>query len=141
MQFTTLMTMMTMFIIPAVDAFTTSVSYDTIYDNDAVSSSSVACSNKLFSVGFPSFGTIPTFPNIGGSSVVTGFNAPQCVTCWKLTLSKNSVFVIVIDTAGEGFNLSEEAMNTLTDGQAVKLGRVSGVNAVQMDSIEHCGIL
>ena len=35
-------------------------------------------------------------------------------TCWNVTYEGNTITVTVIDSAGDGYNLSEEAMNTLT---------------------------
>ena len=53
-------------------AQTVSVSYDTVYDNKAGSLSTVACSDGsnglITKYGYKTFGAIPQFPNIGGSS-------------------------------------------------------------------------
>jgi hypothetical protein len=35
-------------------------------------------------------------------------------TCWNITYQDQTITVTVIDTAGDGYNLSEEAVNTLT---------------------------
>ena len=35
-------------------------------------------------------------------------------TCWTVTYNGETITVTVIDYAGDGYNLSEEAMNTLT---------------------------
>ena len=35
-------------------------------------------------------------------------------TCWNITFQGQTITVTVIDRAGDGYNLSEEAMNTLT---------------------------
>ena len=147
MQFITMITMMIVFIISAVDtivATTVTVTYTDIYDNPETSLYSVSCStgsNGLINKGFMTFGDVIDFPNIAGSSIVTGWNSPNCVSCFQLTWPNNgkSIYVLVIDTAAEGFNLSEEAMNDLTGGEAVKLGRINNVNAIEVDRT-HCGI-
>lgn len=40
----------------------------------------------------------------------------HCVTgtCWNVTFQGQTITVTVIDHADDGFNLSEEAVNTLT---------------------------
>ena len=103
------------------------VRYDQTYDNSGQSLSTVSCSNGpngLLTKGFTTFGSLPTFPNIGAAAAVTGFNSPECGSCWKLTYNGTSVTVTAMDHAGDGFNLSLESMNTLTNGQAVSLGVV-----------------
>lgn len=115
----------------------THVSWDFVYDQGTQSLSTVACSdgsNGLLTKGYNVFDDLPTFPNIGGSSVVASWNSPSCgwsllafrfisnvdgslwVTgsCWNITYQGETITVTVIDSASDGFNLSEEAMNTLT---------------------------
>lgn len=58
----------------------TRVTYDTVYDQAADSLNNVACSNGpngLITKGYKTFGDIPTFPYIGGSSVAS-WNSPNC---------------------------------------------------------------
>ena len=71
---------------------------------------------------------------------MTGFASAGCGTCWQLTDSTTgvSIFVTAIDVALNGFNIAEEAMNTLTDGQAVFLGRIDAA-ATQVDK-SNCGL-
>ena len=59
----------------------TSVSWDPHYDHSSQSLASVACSdgrNGMMTKGFRVFGDLPTFPNIGGASAITGWNSPNC---------------------------------------------------------------
>jgi len=59
----------------------TRVSWDSTYDNGAQSLSTVACSDGtrgLLTKGYKVFSDLPTFPNVGGSSVVAGWNSPNC---------------------------------------------------------------
>ncbi|KAF9781691.1 SnodProt1 [Thelephora terrestris] len=118
----------------------TSVTYDTVYDQATDSLDNVACSNGpngLLTKGYKVFGDIPTFPNISGSSVAY-WNSPNCGSCWNITYQGETITVTVIDYAGDGFNLSEEAMNTLTGGEAVELGVVDATS-VQVDE-SFCGM-
>jgi len=109
------------------------VSYDTVYDNKAGSLATVACSdgeNGLLTAGFTTFGSLPKFPFIGGAPAVTGWNSASCGTCWNITyvntkgVSK-TISVLAIDVGGANFNIAKAAMDTLTNGQATQLGRVT----------------
>ncbi|KAJ3994697.1 Cerato-platanin [Lentinula boryana] len=120
--------------------------YDTAYDDASGSLSTVACSdgtNGLLTKGYTTFASLPSFPNIGAFGVVEGYNSVNCGTCWQITYSSNgastTLNVLAVDHAGEGLiNVSEEAMNTLTNGNAVAFGAVT-VSAVQVDA-SVCGI-
>jgi len=121
-------------------------SFDTVYDNKAQSLNTVACStgsNGLVTAGFTTFGSLPTFPNIGGAPAITGFNDPDCGSCWNLTFTnskgaKKSVVITAIDVSTPDFNIGETAMNTLTGGQAVQLGRVP-ITATRL-AASACGL-
>ncbi|KAJ7773201.1 Cerato-platanin-domain-containing protein [Mycena metata] len=87
----------------------------------------VACSNGVHGLehlGYTNFGSLPTFPFIGGAGAVEAFDSVNCGTCWQLTYTngsgaKKSINVLAIDHAAAGtFNIALEAMNTLTGGQA-----------------------
>ncbi len=121
--------------------FAVTVSYDEAYDNASVSIEDVVCADGprgLNTKGFPTFGSLPTFPNIGGAAAISGFNSPQCGTCWELTYNGESINVLAIDHADVGFNISLEAMNTLTDGQAVFLGQIDA--SVRQVQASVCGL-
>ncbi|GAW06681.1 cerato-platanin 7 [Lentinula edodes] len=104
--------------VPILTAATTladQLRFDTTYDNANQSLSTVACSdgvNGLLTKGFTTFGSLPTFPNIGGASAVTGFNSPN----WDST----TLSILAIDV-GSGFVVSQEAMDNLTNDNAVAL--------------------
>ncbi|KAF8626370.1 hypothetical protein AX15_005020 [Amanita polypyramis BW_CC] len=144
MKFSTLLASLALLAVPV---FTTTVSYDTLYDNAAGSLNTVACSDGPFGLeqrGYTTFGSLPHFPNIGGAFAVADRNSPACGTCWRLTyvnprgVSK-SINIIAIDHAGpDTFNIALSAMNALTDNQAVALGRVT-VTANQVDA-SVCGL-
>ncbi|KZT01890.1 Cerato-platanin [Laetiporus sulphureus 93-53] len=117
------------------------VAYDQTYDNSAQSLSTVACSdgtNGLLTKGYTTFGSLPDFPYIGAAAAVTGWNSAECGTCWQLSYDGNTINVLAIDHAGSGFNIALEAMNALTDNEAVALGRVTAT-ATQVDA-SVCGL-
>ncbi|GJJ11051.1 hypothetical protein Clacol_005282 [Clathrus columnatus] len=118
-----------------------SVSFDTIYDNPAGSTSTTACSNGPhggLELRFPTFGSFPNFPNIGGASVISGFGSANCGTCWELEFQGNSINVMAIDVALNGFNIAEAAFDTLTNGQAENVGRINAT-ATQVPAF-NCGL-
>ncbi|KAF8577415.1 hypothetical protein K439DRAFT_1639737 [Ramaria rubella] len=121
-------------------ADTETVSFDNTYDNSAGSLNTVSCSdgpNGL--VGrFPTFGQLPSFPNIGGSQAVAGFGSPNCGSCWALTFEGVTINVTAIDHAAAGFNIAEAALNTLTKGQAAFLGRINA--SVTQLPASSCGL-
>ncbi|KAG0706467.1 cerato-platanin-related secreted protein [Suillus ampliporus] len=129
-------------------ATTYTVSYDTAYDISSTSLNTVACSdgsNGMETRGYTTFGSIPSFPYIGGAPQITGWNSPYCGSCWQISYTGSSglttITVTAIDVGDatrEGFNLSLEAMNALTGGQAQSLGRVS-VTATQVGA-SACGL-
>ncbi|KAI1427315.1 eliciting plant response-like protein [Xylaria sp. FL1777] len=118
------------------------VAYDQGYDDPNRSMTAVACSDGVNGLttryGWTTQGQIPRFPNIGAAEIVTGWNSAGCGTCWTLTYNGRSVTVLAVDHAGSGFNLALSAMNTLTNGQAVALGRVEAT-AVQV-APSACGL-
>lgn len=118
-----------------------SVSYDTGYDDGSRSLTAVSCSdgpNGLMTrYGWQTQAQVARFPYIGGAPAVGGWNSPGCGTCWKLTWNGRSINVLAIDRSS-GFNIALDAMNALTNGQAVNLGRVEA-DAQQVD-VSACGL-
>lgn len=122
------------------------VTFDTVYDNSTQSLAIVACSNGsngLLTRGFTTFGSLPSFPRIGGAPAVTGFNSAACGTCWKLTFKNaqgvsTSIFVTAIDVATPDFNIALAAMNQLTGGQAEQIGRAP-ITASEV-AASNCGL-
>ena len=117
------------------------VRFDPTYDNANGSLTTVSCStgvNGLITRGFTTFGSLPTFPNIGAAAAVTGFNSAACGSCWQVVFNGTSIFVTAIDHAGEGFNVAEASLNTLTHGLAEELGVVQA-NATQV-AASKCGL-
>jgi adenosylcobinamide amidohydrolase len=68
----------------------------------------------------------------------------NCGTCWQLTYTnatgvKKTIDVLAVDHAAPGtFNVALAAMNTLTNNQAVALGRVTITSAKVTASV--CGL-
>lgn len=83
-------------------------------------------------------GNIPRFPYIGGADIIAGWNSPECGSCWRLEYKGKVINVLAVDRASPGFNLALGAMNALTGGQAVKLGRID-VKATRAN-VRDCGL-
>lgn len=117
------------------------VTYDRMYDSATLPLGNVACSdgaNGLLTKGFTTLSSLPSFPYIGGTHAVAGWNSPNCGTCWAVTYQGTTINVLAVDTAGVGFNLALEAMDALTGGNGVALGKVSA-EIVQIDA-SYCGL-
>jgi hypothetical protein len=118
------------------------LSFDNTYDNASGDMNTVACSTGVHGLAakFPTFGSLPDFPLIGGGQAVAGFNSPNCGTCWSLTYAPtgNTINVLVIDHTQSGFNVAQAAMDRLTNNQAVQLGRVN-VTSKQV-AASACGL-
>nr|ABZ03963.1 cerato-platanin-like protein [Moniliophthora perniciosa] len=104
--------------------------FDNTYDNASGSMNTVACSTGAngLSQRFPTFGSVPTFPHIGASSDIGGFNSPACGNCYTISFTfqgvTRSINLVAIDHAGNGFNVAQAAMDELTNGNAVALGTI-----------------
>ncbi|KAG5643568.1 hypothetical protein DXG03_000663 [Asterophora parasitica] len=113
-------------------ALSVTLSYDSSYDNSKRSLSTVACSDGahgLITAGYKTFGALPKFPHVGGAAAIAGWNSAKCGSCWQLTYTnpkgvKKSINVLAVDHADKGFNIALAAMNELTGGQAIQLGRI-----------------
>jgi hypothetical protein len=142
MKFTsTIIALAAFFSVVAAD--TQPVRYNTFYDNPSTSMNNVACSNGqngLVTKGFPTFGSLPDFPNVGGAYAIGAWNSPECGSCWQLTYpgTGNSIWVTAIDTVYSGFDISLAAMNSLTNGQAQQFSYID-VESTQVDE-SYCGV-
>ncbi|KAF7958128.1 hypothetical protein EAE96_003692 [Botrytis aclada] len=137
MQFPTLATLLTF----AVSATAITVSYDVGYDDSSRSLAVVSCSdgaNGLLTKGYSTQGSLRNFPNIGGASTIAGWNDANCGNCYQLSYGGRSINVLAIDHANEGFNIGQQALDTLTGGQAVALGRIDA-SYIQVDR-SVCGL-
>ena len=94
---------------------------NSFYDNPDTPMNDVACSDGAngLAAKYPTFGSLPGFPYIGGAYAVTGWNSTECGSCWQLTYTETgvTVYYTAIDTVFSGFDVSDQTMNTLTNGQ------------------------
>ena len=137
MRFASLAAAVLAFALPAIAQLTENLTYDTKYDDASLPLTAVACSNGIDGLrDYITLGSLPAFPYVGGVYTIT-WDLAACGTCYEVTWGNTTLAVLAVDVALEGFNLSEEAMNTLTGGLAVELGRVS-VTATEVDA-SVCG--
>ncbi|KAF7799631.1 hypothetical protein EIP86_010869 [Pleurotus ostreatoroseus] len=120
-------------------AQTASLTYSQQYDNPKISLNAYACSNGphgFEAKGYTTIGQVPGFPNVGAAFAVGGWDSPNCGTCWKLTYEGASINIVAVDHAAEGsFNIALSAMDKLTGGKAIDLGRVD-VQYEQVDAAQ-----
>ncbi|KAI1077864.1 Epl1 protein [Whalleya microplaca] len=137
MQFTKIAQLLSL----AAAATAVSVSYDTGYDDASRSLTAVQCSdgkNGLITrYGWQTQGQIPS-QFIGGAYAVEAWNSVNCGTCWELSYDGKTINVLAIDGASGGFNIELSALDALTGGQGVAVGRVEAT-ARQVDA-SACGI-
>ncbi|KAN0141228.1 Cerato-platanin domain containing protein [Lactarius tabidus] len=150
MKFTsTLITLVALFSVaiasPAAPATDVQVVRENVYyDNPSESLNNVACSNGpngLVTKGYKTFDSLPTFPYIGAVYAVHNWGSPECGSCWQLTYEDTGVtiYVTAIDTVGSGFDLSEEAVETLTEGIAGPSFTSINVDSTEVDP-SYCGL-
>ncbi|PCH38037.1 hypothetical protein WOLCODRAFT_23042 [Wolfiporia cocos MD-104 SS10] len=89
------------------------VAYNVSYDQGSVSVDTLTCGSKLKAAGYTNLSSLPSFPNIGGFANVTGPDSDECGTCWVLSWGGNFQSILVVDSADDGFVVSEEAMTGL----------------------------
>jgi len=138
MQFSTILSALSVL---AASASAVTVSYDTGYDDAGRSLTAVSCSDGanglITKYGWQTQGQVRS-QFIGGADVVAGWNSPQCGTCWQLSYGGRSINVLAIDHSGAGFNIELSALDALTGGQGVAVGRVDAT-ATQV-AISACGL-
>ncbi|KAI5983445.1 Cerato-platanin, partial [Pisolithus orientalis] len=66
------------------------------------------------------------------------WNDASCSKCYAIMHAKNTINVLALDVSKDGFTVSPQAMNMLTNGQASALGRVK-VTATEVPASE-CGL-
>lgn len=108
------------------------VQYDAVYDNSAASLNTVACSdgkNGMITKGYQTFGSLPSFPNIGAASAVEGYDSASCGSCWELSYTNGkttaSIYVTAIDHAAQGFVITPTALKKLAGPQGVDAGKIN----------------
>lgn len=102
----------------------------------------VSCSDGsnglITKYGWKTQGDIPRFPYIGGVNIIAGWNSPNCGGCYRLEYKGKKIHVLAIDHAADGLNIGLDAMNALTGGQGVNLGRVNA--QVYHADKSNCGL-
>ncbi|KAG2129130.1 Cerato-platanin [Suillus clintonianus] len=96
------------------------VTYDFVYSNASASLATVSCSNGangLLTRGYTTFGSIPSFPNIGAIPGAT-WNSDLCGTCWSVKYTapdgvQTTIFITAIDAATT-YNFSPRTFYELT---------------------------
>jgi hypothetical protein len=105
--------------------------------------SMVVCADVLSKMKFTTtFGSLPKFPLIGASQAVKGPNHEACGSCWEIIFDPAlPIYVLAIDqaTGGDAFQLSLQAMDSLTNGHAVQYNTVNASSITQVDR-SHCGL-
>jgi hypothetical protein len=142
------------FIIPLTAVFASAssvpVTHSSLYDRLENPSTTRACGARLADAGYPTFGSLPSFPNIGRSPAVGIMDSSVCGSCWNLsytwydwfgdkTIVAIYVTVIDVDPASEGFIISREALANLAGQKAVDEG--SGQIYASATRVQgyHCG--
>ncbi|KAL4065184.1 Cerato-platanin [Scleroderma yunnanense] len=140
MKFVSVLFPLFAFVLPVISQTTTqTLSYDTTY-TASESLNNLACSNGsngLENKGYQTLGQLPDFPYVGGVYTVTGWNSPACGTCYSVMYGSTTIYILAVDVASQGFNVAQAAMDALTGGQAVQLGRIN-VEAAQVN-VSYCG--
>ena len=103
------------------------LTYDTTYDNPDLSMNNLACSdgpNGLITKGYPTLGSLPSFPYVGGAATIPGWNSENCGNCYGLTYNGTRIYLTAVDVAWGGFNIGLRALDKLTGGRGRDLGTV-----------------
>ncbi|KAK4157530.1 protein SnodProt1 [Chaetomidium leptoderma] len=123
-------------------ASATTVSYDVGYDDPSRSLTSVACSDGnngvMWKYNWNVQGDAQRFAYIGGAQAIAGWNSPSCGSCWSASYNGRTIHILAIDHAANGLNIAKAAMNDLTNGRAVELGRIEA--NVQQVALSNCGL-
>ncbi|KAJ2920449.1 hypothetical protein H1R20_g2586, partial [Candolleomyces eurysporus] len=95
------------------------INFDDRFCVGSTSLATTACStgeNGLITRGFPTFGSLPSFPAIAGSQIVEGFNSTSCGACWEVfdPNTGRSVFLTLVNSAPQGFILCTDTLLALT---------------------------
>ena len=115
------------------------VEYNDNYDNGKISMKAATCSGGTNGLGrYDTFGSLPTFPNIGGAHVVKSYDSAACGSCWKLSYKNKEIYFTAIDSIGSGFSTSKKVLEYLGGPEAVNAGKVDA-SATRVDG-RKCGL-
>ncbi|KAI5807517.1 Cerato-platanin [Peziza echinospora] len=145
-SFTAALTLLLAPLLAAAQSGSGSASWDDVYGNPTTSTLVLACSdgvNGLYTKGYSTLGAVPGFPYVGAAPTIAGWNSPNCGACFRISWngSGKTIYITGVDTSRSSGNfvLSQQALNDLTNNQAVALGRVDVVWE-QIPSRPGCGI-
>ena len=131
MQFSTLFTTV-LSMVAVTSAMSGVVTWDGVYDQDTTSVYTFSCEPYLHSKGWSQLDMIPTFPDVGASKSITGWNSASCGTCYKLSYTpkggKNRWLTMMAISTAQGnhdFVISRAGLDFLTDGKADALGYIT----------------
>ncbi|KAG6326276.1 hypothetical protein ID866_12813 [Astraeus odoratus] len=103
MYFSPLVAFVTLFLdVPSLAQESTTLAYDNAYDG----------------------GSLPSFPFVGGAPTVQQWDDPNCGKCYTITYGTSTINVLEVDVSKNGFTVSQQAMDNLTNYSAQALGRV-----------------
>lgn len=114
--------------LPVVLAVKGTFSYDKTYDKRTLSTLRLACSDGsrgLYTKGIKTIEKLKTYPFVGGAPSISGWNSPNCGSCYKMTYNGQIFTYTAIDKSEKFFNMPFNAMNRLTHGQAAQKGVVN----------------
>ncbi len=132
-------------VIPAMAQSTPSVlNYDTMFDSPSGTLGMTACPADGILEGHPTFGSLPTFPYIGGAYFVQGFNSSRCGSCYELSYKRSDGKVAtrtytIINTVDHGFTSSLAAAMELTGLSRDEFPGDAAISAKEVP-VAHCGL-
>lgn len=146
MKFTAVLGALAAFVVPqvALAQSTVKVTYDLNYKNSTVPLNSTACSNGVNGLetrGYPTLGSLPTYPNTTGIPGLT-WNSTLCGSCWTLSYTFSNgtttkVTVTAVDAAST-FNMAPQPFGFLAGIDGYEAGSVQAT-AIQVAASE-CGL-
>src|SRR5713226_8123811 len=113
---------------------------NTLYDDPKSEPTSSAC--PRFIREYPTFDSIPSYPNIGAAYFLESNNAPKCGSCWNLTYTRSFMmtatsYVTIIDHGDalgeEFFTTTKNVLDVLGGGKAAEAGYIPDVLVAEVD--------
>ena len=129
MKFASVLSALSLLTLSSASVSLTRVTWNGIYDNPNQTFTVIACAEWAAANNYTTFKDVPSFPYIGGAYVVSGYNSPGCGTRYSILDQQTNVTVevTVVDAALQGFVVSLEALNKLTNDNAQDLGSIQAV--------------
>lgn len=117
----------------------TIATFNTLYDDPSRPLSEVACWKKKTGL-MPNLDWSLQKDTVGfiGVDKIGHFSIAKCLSCWTLAYDDKTISLFALDSADSGIVMSLNALQYLTDGRALELGRVD-IHAIEVDT-SNCGI-